>query len=63
MVENHVKTQNLKTHIVPKVLRVTALLQSAQMGVPRDDSFDQHVVNSLLYLPAAVPQFVKGFVD
>lgn len=63
MVQDYIESQYLKAHIVCKILRMTALLESAQIGVSSDDCLDQHVVNSLLNLFAVMAQFIEGLVN
>ena len=63
MVQNYIESQYLKTHVVCKILRMTPLLESAQIGVSSDDCLDQHVVNSLLNLFAVMAQFIEGLVN
>jgi hypothetical protein len=63
MVQNDIKSQDLKAHVIGKILWMTALLEPAQIGVTGDDSLDQHVVDSLLDLFAVMAQFIESFVN
>jgi hypothetical protein len=63
MIKNDIKTKYLKAHIVSEIIRMTALLEPAKIGIASNDGLDKHVIDSLLDLLTVVSELVKCFVD
>lgn len=55
MIEDDIKPEYFKTHIIGKILRMTALLEPTQIGISCNNGFYEHVIDSLLDLFTVMP--------
>ena len=63
MIKNDIKAKYLKAHIIGEIIRMTALLEPAKIGIASNDGLYKHVIDSLLDLLTVVSELFKCFVN